>query len=553
MLQKLSVHNFAVISQVEFAPRPGLNVFTGETGAGKSVAISALGFALGARGSVSFIKDGAEKLEVRAEFDAAGISTPLKQKYFLQTNSVVLTRSLDRNGKGKSFINGRPVAVADLAELGKFLVDFHGQHEHQSLLRAEVQQNLLDTYAGLLPLGQKVRTAYQQWRGCLAQLEAAQLSEQEKQRQLDLCAFQLQEIENAAPKEGEDAQLEQKLPQLKHAGKLLELCAQAYQALYGAEDSAAAQLGRAVKQVQEMAELDEHIQGAADALAQAETFLSDACDQLSTYQGSLDADPNTLDEMLSRHEKLKRLKLKYGPELSDVFQTAQNLKAKMDRLQNAQLVEEELQKQAQKARQELDILCEQLHQKRLEAAVRLSRRLEKEIRPLGFDGLQFEIAVEMDSENPGPHGADRVEFLFSPNPGQAPRPLRAVASGGELSRVMLGLKTVLAGEVPVMVFDEVDNGVGGRTAALVGQKLRAVAQGRQVLCVTHLASVAACADTHFHIEKTTDGKTTDVTLQRLNAPDTEKEIARMLGALNDQDKTALQHARQMLSAAHPAD
>lgn len=553
MLQKLSVRNFAVISQVEFAPQPGLNVFTGETGAGKSVAISALGFALGARGSVSLIKDGADKLEVRAEFDAAGLSEELKQKYLLQKNSVVLTRSLDRNGKGKSFINGRPVAVADLAELGKFLVDFHGQHEHQSLLRADVQQNLLDAYAGLLPLRQKALAAYQQWRDSLAQLEAAQLSEQEKQRQLDLCAFQLQEIEAAAPKEGEDVELEQKLPQLKHAGRLLELCAEAYQALYEAEDSASAQLGRAVKQVHEMAELDEHVQSAADSLAQAETFLSDACDQLSSYQSSLDADPNTLDEMLSRHEKLKRLKLKYGPELSDVFQTARNLKAQMDRLQNAQLVEEELQKQAQKARQELDALCEQLHQKRLAAATRLSRCLEKEIRPLGFDGLQFEIAVEMDSENPGPHGADRVEFLFSPNPGQAPRPLRAVASGGELSRVMLGLKTVLAGEVPVMVFDEVDSGVGGRTAVLVGQKLHAVAQGRQVLCVTHLASVAACADAHFHIEKMTDGKTTDVSLQRLNAQETEKEIARMLGALSDQDQTALLHARQMLSAVHPAD
>ncbi|WP_428053811.1 DNA repair protein RecN [Candidatus Avelusimicrobium facis] len=553
MLQKLSVRNFAVISRVEFTPRPGLNVFTGETGAGKSVAISALGFALGARGSVSLIKDGADKLEVRAEFDTAGLSEELKQKYLLQKNSVVLSRSLDRNGKGKSFINARPVSVAELAELGKCLVDFHGQHEHQSLLRGEVQQNLLDTYAGLLPLRQKTHDAYRQWRDLLAQWEAAQLSEQEKQRQLDLCAFQLQEIEAAAPKEGEDAELEQKLPQLKHAGRLLELCAEAYQALYEAEDSASAQLGRAAKQVREMAQLDEHVQAAAEALAQAETFLSDACDQLSTYQGSLDADPNTLDEMLSRHEKLKRLKLKYGPELRDVFQTARHLKAQMDRLQNAQLVEEELQKQAQKARQELDALCEQLHQKRLAAAARLSRCLEKEIRPLGFDGLQFEIAVEMDSENPGPHGADRVEFLFSPNPGQVPRPLRAVASGGELSRVMLGLKTVLAGEVPVMVFDEVDSGVGGRTAALVGQKLHAVAQGRQVLCVTHLASVAACADAHFHIEKTTDGKTTEVRLQRLSAQETEKEIARMLGALSDQDQTALLHARQMLSAAHPAD
>lgn len=548
MLKKLSVRNFAVISRVEFEPGPGLNVFTGETGAGKSVAIAALSFVLGARGSVSLIKDGADKLEVRAEFEA-DLPKPLAQKYALSKKTFTLERTLDRNGKSKAFVNGKPVPAAALAELGRGLVDFHGQHEHQSLLHTDVQLRLLDAYAGLNALREKTRQAWQNWREALDKLDAANMSEQEKQRRLDLYAFQLKEIESVNPKEGEDLELEQKLPQLKHAGKLLELAAETYRDLYEDENSAVELLGRAARQTREMADLDANAASVADALAHAQTLLSDACSDLSAYRDTLNADPQALDDMLARHEKLKRLKLKYGPELSDVLQTAADMKTNMERLQNSRLVEEELAREVQKTRTALDALCEQLHAKRTAAAQKLAQRLQEEIAPLGFNGLAFEIAVEMDAENPGPDGADSAEFLFSPNPGQAPRPLRAVASGGELSRVMLGLKTVLAGNVPVMVFDEVDTGVGGRTAALVGRKLRAAAQGRQVLCVTHLASVAACADAHFRIEKTTDGKRTDVTLCRLNAEQTVREIARMLGALTDQDRTALEHAREMLAAA----
>ncbi|MBR3631487.1 MAG: DNA repair protein RecN [Elusimicrobiaceae bacterium] len=549
MLRQLTVRNFAIISSVSFTPKPGLNVFTGETGAGKSVAIAALGFVLGARGSVSLIKDGTDKLEVSAVFDNS-LSKTLQQKYNISSATFTLTRTLDRGGKGKSYIDGKPVPAAALAELGQQLVDFHGQHEHQSLLRPDVQLNLLDTYAKLLPLRDKTHTAWHQWQEAQARLQAASLSEQEKQRQLDLYTFQLQEIENAAPKAGEDLELEQKLPQLKHAGKLVECAAQAYHDLYEDENAAVTLVGRALRQVRDMAQLDEQALPLADRLAQAETLLSDTCEEIASYQQDLHADPQILDQMLSRHEKLKRLKLKYGPELADVLQTAADMKAQIDRLQNAQLVQEELTQQVQQTRHQLDQLCEQLHEKRLKAAEQLAACLQQEIAPLGFNGLQVEIAVEMDSENPTATGADRVEFLLSPNPGQELRPLRAIASGGELSRVMLGLKTVLAGEIPVMIFDEVDTGIGGRTATLVGQKLRCVAQNRQVLCVTHLASVAAYAQAHFYIEKCTDGKKTEVQLSALSDKQITQEIARMLGALSDTDKTALAHAQQMRQQAN---
>lgn len=546
MLRKLSVCNFAVISQVEFAPKPGLNVFTGETGAGKSVAISALGFVLGARGSASLIKDGTDKLEVRAEFENT-LSKALLQKYAFTASTLVLSRSLDRGGKSKATVNGKPVSVAVLGEIGRELVDFHGQHEHQSLLRPEVQLQLLDSFAQLIPLREKTYTAWKNWRETLARLDAAQLSEQEKQRQLDLYTFQLKEIESAAPKAGEDLELEQKLPQLKHAGRLLELASLAYQDLYDNEQSAVTLLGRAARQLREMAELDEQATAVADTLSQAETLATQAASDLSAYQEGLHADPQALDEILSRHEKLKRLKLKYGPELTDVLKTAQEMRLQIERLQNAELLQEELEREVKKTRQQLDTLCEELHAQRSVAARKLATVLQKEIAPLGFKGLVFEIAVEMDAENPGATGADEVEFLFSPNPGQTPRPLRTVASGGELSRVMLGLKTVLAGSVPVMVFDEVDTGVGGRTAALVGRKLSAVAAGRQVLCVTHLATVAACADAHFYIEKIADDKQTNVILTELKDEKVAQEIARMLGALSEQDDTALAHARKLLA------
>lgn len=549
MLRQLTVRNFAVISQVTFSPAQGLNVFTGETGAGKSVVIAALGFVLGARGSVSLIKDGTDKLEVSAVFDNS-LSKTLQQKYNISSATFTLTRTLDRGGKGKSYIDGKPVPAAALAELGQELVDFHGQHEHQSLLRPDVQLNLLDTYAKLLPLRDKTHTAWKQWQEAQARLQAASLSEQEKQRQLDLYTFQLQEIESAAPKSGEDLELEQKLPQLKHAGKLVEYAAQAYHDLYEDENAAVTLVGRALRQVRDMAQLDEQAAPLADRLAQAETLLSDTCEEIASYQQDLHADPQILDQMLSRHEKLKRLKLKYGPELADVLQTAADMKAQIDRLQNAQLVQEELTQQVRQTRLELDQRCEQLHEKRLKAAEQLAARLQQEIAPLGFNGLQVEIAVEMDSENPTATGADRVEFLLSPNPGQESRPLRAIASGGELSRVMLGLKTVLAGEIPVMIFDEVDTGIGGRTAALVGQKLRSVAQDRQVLCVTHLASVAAYAQAHFYIEKCTDGKKTEVRLSALSDKQITQEIARMLGALSDTDQTALAHAQKMRQQAN---
>ena len=469
MLVRLRVQNFAIISDLTLDFAPGLNVFSGETGAGKSIVIEALGFVLGARGDVGAIKDGADKMTVSAVFSSADLPASLRQEHQIAADVFTLKRELDRKGKSKAFIEGRPATVSALAQLGKALVDFHGQHDHQSLLHASVHLMLLDQFAGHGALVQKTQDAYRRMQDIAAKLDAARMSAQERERLLDMSQYQLKEIEDVNPTAEEDLQLEQTLPKMKHAGRLMELAQNAYEELYAAEDSATSRAGKALREVQNMAELDEHLNTLAEELNSALLTLEDAASTLNAYKDDINLDPQSLDRMLARHEKIKRLKAKYGPEMTDVLETARTLREKIDLLQHGEEHEQELLKELEQARQQLLALAGELHDKRMSAAQRLAARISEEIRPLGFNAVQFSVAVEMDEENLGPAGADKVEFLFSPNPGQALRPLKNIASGGEISRVMLGLKTVLAPTVPVMVFDEVDAGIGGETGHLVGQ------------------------------------------------------------------------------------
>ncbi len=549
MLTQLRVQHFAIIDDLTLHLGPGLNVFTGETGAGKSIVIEALGFVLGARGDVSLIQDGATKMSVQAQFMSHVLPAQVRNQYALHADQFTLRRELDKNGKNKAFIEGRAVTVAALAQLGQLLVDFHGQHDHQSLLHANVHLTLLDQFAKHAALVSKVAAAWQTVQTVQAKLEAVRLSAQEKQRLLDMSQYQLDEIERVSPKPGEDSELDQALPKLKHAGKLLELAAQAYEDLYGADSAAVSRVGQAVKALNAMAELDGNLAPLAEELSGALTTLEDAAGTVSTYKDGLDVDENSLDKMLERHEKIKRLKLKYGPEITDILRTADELRAQIDNLQHAEEHAQDLQNELSAAQRQLLKLAQELHDKRLKAATQLAAQITAQIKPLGFNQVKFGVAVDMDEENITSTGADKVEFLFSPNPGSALRPLKNIASGGEISRVMLGLKTVLAPTVPVMVFDEVDAGIGGETGWLVGEKLRACASGRQVLCVTHLAQVAAQANQHFYVTKTAHKTATRVTIKPLSGEDITAEIARMLGG-GDKQSAAYLHAKELLSRAN---
>ena len=549
MLRCLTVQNFAIISDLTLHFAQGLNVFSGETGAGKSIVIEALGFVLGARGDVSAIKDGADKMLVCAEFSSQDLPQNLRQEYQIAGDVFVLRRELDRKGKGKAWVEGRTVTVSALSQLGRHLVDFHGQHDHQSLLHSSVHLMLLDKFAKQEKLLCEVRQAYQQVQALQAQLDALRLSAQEKERLLDMSQYQLKEIEDVNPSAEEDAQLEQTLPKMKHAGRLLEMAQEAYYELYAAEDAASARAGKAARTLESMAELDESLAPLAQDVNSALVTLEEAANTLGSYKDDINLEPDALDKMLSRHEKLKRLKAKYGPEISDVLKTAEELRQKIDQLQHGEEHEQELQAELEKRQKVLLKLARELHEKRMAAGEKLAALITREIRPLGFNAVRFSVAVEMDEENVGPTGADKVEFLFSPNPGQALRPLKNIASGGEISRVMLGLKTVLAPTVPVMVFDEVDAGIGGETGWLVGQKLHQAAQGRQVLCVTHLAQVAAQANQTFHVSKTATQTATRVAISPLAQEGLIAEIARMLGGGADKHSAAFSHARELLKNA----
>ncbi len=552
MLKRMRVENFAIISDLTLDFAPGLNVFSGETGAGKSIVIEALGFVLGARGDVSVIKDGADRMRVSAEFSADMLPESVRQEQQISGDAFTLRRELDRKGKGKAYVDGRAVTVSTLAQIGRHLVDFHGQHEHQSLMHASVHLTLLDKFAKYESLLAQTKSAWQTMQDARQKLEAVRLNEQEKERLLDLYAYQLKEIEDVNPTADEDLQLEQTLPKMKHAGRLLEEASDAYEELYAAEDSAVARASRAARLLESMSDLDENLSALAEGVNSAVLTLEDAASTLSSYKDDINLEPDALDKMLGRHEKLKRLKAKYGPEIQDVLATADDLTTKIKNLQNAEEHEQELQKELEKAQQLLLQLSRQLHEKRMAAAEKLSAKITEQIRPLGFNQVRFSAAVEMDEENPGPAGADKVEFLFSPNPGQSLRPLKNIASGGEISRVMLGLKTVLAPTVPVMVFDEVDAGIGGETGWLVGEKLHQAAEGRQVLCVTHLAQVAAQANQNFRVEKKAVQNATNVTISPLSGDQLTAEIARMLGGNADKRSAAFTHALELLQEAKRA-
>ncbi|HBE88872.1 MAG TPA: DNA repair protein RecN, partial [Elusimicrobia bacterium] len=382
-----------------------------------------------------------------------------------------------------------------------------------------------------------------------ARLGAARMSEDERERFLDLARYQLAEIEAAAVKEGEEEELQSSYPRLKNSDKIARLAGEAYDALFSDEGSAVALASRAAARLAELADLDPALGSLSDTVASARISLEDAASELRSYRDSAGADPARLEEVIARLEKISALKKKYGPGLPEMNAKAEELRARIDGLENAGANEAALSAALEKARSRFEELASELHAGRLAAAKKLSKAVEAELKGLGFAQVRFSVSVEADESAPSRSGVDSVEFLFCPNPGEPPRPLRSTASGGELSRVMLGLKTVLAGadKVPVMVFDEVDTGVGAVVGRLVGEKLSRLAAGKQVFCVTHLPQVAAFGGAHFFVEKQVKGGASSVGVRLLDAAAREAEIARMLGGKRQSTDLGLKHARELLA------
>ena len=547
MLRRLKVVNFAVVERVELEIPRGFVAFTGETGAGKSILLEALGFLLGARGSASWLRTGASRLEVEGEFDAENMPDVLKERFKITAKTVIARRELDAAGKTRVSINAQPASVSALAQLGEEFADFHGQHEHQALMRPAVQLDTLDRYAGIEVERGVLAQAHGRWSALSARLSASQMSEEERRRRVELLSFQLDEIDAAKPKIGEEEELEERLPRLKNAERLRGFADQVYGLLYAEEDAALTRLMKAERSLGDLAKIDSTAGRLQGELEAARLSIDAVAHEIGDYRDRVTADPGALDALLGRQDVLSRLKKRHGPTLADVLATREKLAAEIDGLENADARIEETKRELAAAERELAGLCEKVHDLRVKAAKKLDAAVLKELKILGMPHSRFNCSVEMEEGAWTRTGADAVEFLLAANPGEPPRPMKSVASGGELSRVMLALKTAFAqaDRTPLLVFDEVDAGIGGEVAVSVGEKLSALGKGRQILCVTHLPQVACRAQTHYHVTKDVVSGRTRVQLEKLGDDRRLEVLALMLGG-RAATAASRKHAQELL-------
>jgi len=550
MLHALHIENLAIIDRLEVAFEAGFNALTGETGAGKSILIDALNLALGERADISLIRAGAEKLRVNAVFEVPNdpeLHALLGELGVEPEDGLLyLCREVHTSGRSIARINGQPAPVSALKALGERLIDMHGQHEHQSLLKPSSHLEFLDRWLGepALKLRQQVRETVSALRQTERELQEIVAREREREQMLDLYRFQVDEIRAANLQVGEDEQLETEARRLMHAEKLVALAGNAYDALMG-ENGAYDQAASASRNLTEIARIDPSVSPWGEMLEGALAQLEEVAHNLRAYAESIEYDPARLEAVIERQELIKRLKRKYGDTIEAVLQYADEAAAKLHALETQTERRAELEAELARLQESAHALCEQLSALRRDGAQRFADAVQAVLRTLAMERAQFTVEVRpkpMDTT-----GADSVEFLFSANPGEPPRPLNKIASGGEMSRVMLALKTVLAdaAPVPTLVFDEIDAGIGGRTAHAVGEKIAQLARHCQILCVTHLPQIACRANHHLLIEKHTDGAATRVSVQPLTGEARVLEIARMLAGTPTE--AALQHARELLN------
>jgi len=552
MLRALSVRDFAIISELRLDFGAGLNVFTGETGAGKSILIEALGFLLGARAATAWLRHGAARLSVEGAFAAEDFPSPLREQFQIGSGPVSVRRELDRTGKSRASVNGRPASVAALAAFGVGLVDFHGQHEHQTLLKSTAQIEALDAFAGLDRKRAELAALYRGWVSAGAELDSARMSDEERRRRIEYDRFQLSEIDAAKLRAGEEEELESALPLLKNADRVRNLAEAAYGLLYEGEDAALANLQKAGRVLADLCRYDESLAEGRDGLEAARIAVEDVARRLADLRGRVEADPARLDAMIRRQDEISRLKKKYGVTVAEVLARREELAVELERMENSQKRIEYLESAWEEARRKLAAASGRVHQLRAAAARKLDAALLREVKVLGMPHARLSVSVEQDEGRYTATGSDEVELLLAPNPGEPLKPLRSIASGGELSRVMLAFKTVCAGadRVPVLVFDEIDAGVGGTVARCVGQRLANLGRTHQVLCVTHLAQVACFASAHFHVAKETAAGRTSVRVERLDGARRLEAVAQLLGG-RAATAASRRHAQELLESSIP--
>ncbi|WP_036190711.1 DNA repair protein RecN [Marinobacter lipolyticus] len=551
MLTQLTVSNYAIAERVELQFSKGMTALTGETGAGKSIVLDALGLAMGGRADAGAVRHGAKRADITASFDVSRIAearTWLEQHELDDEHDCILRRVISKDGRSRAYINGQPCPLAHLKDLGSLLMDIHSQHQHQSLLRKETHRKLLDEYAGVESLAADTRDAWKTWSKTRQQLTERQQNADEAEARLQLLRYQVEELDRMALEEGEQENLEQVQAQLSHADTVLQNSQQAA-LLCTEEDNSAADLVR--QALQQLEHLPTEVPALADTiqmLNEAQIQISEAGDNLRRFVEDYEADPARLTEVEERLSAIYQMARKHRITPEELPELHQRLGAELASLDDGEGSVEQLAAQLEAQRQCFDELAGQLSEARQLAAANLDQRIAEELAQLSMPSVQFVTHLNRTGGEPAPHGFEEVEFLVSANPGQPARPLAKVASGGELSRISLAIQVVVAqtSTTPTLVFDEVDVGIGGGTAEVVGRLLRTLGNDGQVLCVTHLPQVAAQCHQHLFVSKFTEQDATFSKIETLDDHGRISEVARMLGGV-DMTEHTIAHAREMFS------
>ncbi len=568
MLRELRLRNVAIVDRLDLEFPGGLIALTGETGAGKSIIVGALGLALGEKARPEHQRVPGEETVVEAVFSGPvphGAQARLEAAGIPVADDLLLRRVVSAGGRSRAYANDTAVALPTLEEIGRELVDIHGQHQHQSLLRAETHLDFLDGFARLLGVRESYREAWARLDELGRERARLEREEGERERRLEYLRFQREELERAALLPGEEELLRSERDVLRNVDRLAGAVGEAEALVYSGETSASGVTGAAVRRLAEAAAVDQSLATLVETLAGAQATLEDTGRELQARLSGLEADPGRLEQIEDRLALITRLKKKYGPTVEAILAESAAVQEEIARWEQKAVRLEGLDRELAAASLAAAELAGELSRRRELARVKLEKRILEELGALAMGGSRFEVRLQREQDPAGAlivdgrrwradeRGIERAEFLLSANTGVEPRPLARVASGGELSRVMLALKTALAAvdRVPTLVFDEVDIGIGGRTARTVGERLRAVASGRQVFCVTHLPQIASLAHVQYTVGKHVVSGRTRVRVQRLEGPERVAEVARMLGGHGVTEAT-LRHAAELLRGDEPA-
>lgn len=562
MLKSLHIKNIGIIAAVDVEFGPGLNILTGETGAGKSMILSSLNLVLGGRADADAVKQGEENAASEAVFEAAGNASAARLFDTLgispEGGEFIVRRTLQKEGKSRALVNGSAITVADLKTAGEGMVDIHGQHEHQSLMNPETHIDWLDGYLQLGGERWELASLLADVRKAEGELSALIKRQKDAGAMRDFLAFKLEELEKAALKTGEEAELETELKRLASSGKIRETGAKIFAELYEAGDSALSRLTEAAKEMEKLKAADGFFAEYSALFADMAAQVSDAAMEINSFCSGVEDDPARMEAVENRLALIERLKRKYRTDAAGLVAMAEEARRELDSIAFADGDRKALEKSLEGARKKLSEKAGALHKKRVKGIASFKKEVQKELADLNMAGAKFEVEASVEPSETGaeyegktvavfPHGIGRFQFLISANEGQEPRPLAKIASGGEISRVMLALKTAVGKTqpVPVLVFDEIDSGIGGKTADMVGEKLKKLSKNCQIICITHLPQIARQADLHFVVEKMSANRQTAVAVRKLDDHGRVEELARM-GAGKVVTDAAREHAREMI-------